>query len=165
MNEDWTLQGPGLPWGKREVGGTRKQHQLCNQAHPPVLSIQAQQGRVWRIRLFLESKVEEVDLHLFHGQPREKGLARFCTPCTVGQISGAAGSQAGLSHTDGADLGHHGGARQSGGDRWEGVRETRASILHDLCRPPFYLPMSQAALRDMSPSCIILYFIQWGRCQ
>lgn len=52
--------------------------------------------------------------------------ARLCTPCTGGQISGAAGSQAGLSRTDGADPGHRGGAHQSGGDRWEDVRATRS---------------------------------------
>lgn len=90
--------------------------------------------------------------------PRAKGKGdrtRFCTPCTGGQISGAAGSQAGLSHTDGADPGHRGGARQSGGDRREDMKETRTSILHYAC-PPFYLATSQVVWRDVSPSCIVL---------
>lgn len=41
--------------------------------------------------------------------------SRVCTPCTGGQIAGAAGSQAGLSRTGGADPGRPGGTHRSGG--------------------------------------------------
>lgn len=46
-----------------------------------------------------------------------QGGGWFGTPCTVGQISVAAGSQAGWFHIDGADQEHLGGARQSRGGR------------------------------------------------
>lgn len=54
--------------------------------------------------------------------PRAEGKGertRCHTPCTGDQISGAAGNQAGLSHTDGVDPGHRGRAHQSGEDRRE----------------------------------------------
>lgn len=137
MNEDWTLQGPRLPW--RERGGGWMEWKSVTQCAPKI-TFQFPRifspgkggcggcGLVFRVKGRKGSCSPPI--------PRAKGKGdrtRFCTPCTGGQISGAAGSQAGLSHTDGADPGHRGGARQSGGDRREDMKETRTSILHYAC--------------------------------
>lgn len=94
---------------------------------------------MWRIGYFQGQREKG---KLFSSDPmgsrgkRELVRIRLCTLCTGGQISGAAGSQAGLSRTDGADPGHRGGARQSAGERG-GLRETRASATPF---PPTHVP-------------------------
>lgn len=114
----------------------RKWHELCNQGHLPVFrNIQAPQGRLWGARLFLGSKTEgEVVPAVSMGGPGKSGQ-QVCTPCIGGQISGAAGSQAGLSRTGGADPGHPGGTRQSGGTNARACDE-REPVFSILCAPP-----------------------------
>lgn len=73
---------------------------------------------MWRI-WFLGPKAEGPIPCTVKGK---KDRARLYTPYTGGQISGAVGSQAELFHTDVAGPGHRGGAHQSTGNRWEGMK-------------------------------------------
>lgn len=96
----------------------REWHELCNRGHLPVFrNIRAPRGRGGAVGGSVVSRVK-AEGKSFPPRPRAapgQADSRVCTPCTGGQIAGAAGSQAGLSRTGGADPGRPGGTHRSGG--------------------------------------------------
>lgn len=72
-------------------------------------------GGLLGARLFLGSRQKGKSFPLRPRAAPGQADSRVCTPCTGGQIAGAAGSQAGLSRTGGADPGRPGGTHRSGG--------------------------------------------------
>lgn len=96
----------------------REWHELCNRGHLPVFrNIRAPRGGGGAVGGSVVSRVK-AEGKSFPPRPRAapgQADSRVCTPCTGGQIAGAAGSQAGLSRTGGADPGRPGGTHRSGG--------------------------------------------------